>query len=99
MWEQLRDPWTLGFGYAVPEFVDSEGLRYLRLYDVDERLTGHPGHKFGYQPAVGHSVIAGASKPTRIRFLGSQGGNDRVVVHQIERMRHQAANSVKARAM
>ncbi len=48
MWEQLRDPWTLGFGYAVPEFVDSEGLRYLRLYDVDERLTGHPGHKFGY---------------------------------------------------
>jgi len=26
MWEQLRDPWTLGFGYAVPEFVDSEGL-------------------------------------------------------------------------
>ena len=39
MWEQLRDPWTLGFGYAVPEFVDSEGLRYLRLYDVDERLT------------------------------------------------------------
>ena len=56
MWEQLRDPWTLGFGYAVPEFVDSEGLRYLRLYDVDERLTGHPGHKFGYQPAVGHSV-------------------------------------------